>query len=61
VPVEDPACRDRLREVLTVMRQSTIHAWDLQPDGTWRQRNGDPPIDAQVALMARALKEAKQR
>jgi len=56
-PVETPALRERLREILEIMRTHTRHSWQLNADGGWRPRssdNGDGAVDAQHALMALA-------
>jgi polyphosphate kinase len=53
-PVEDPALRLRLREILDVMRRAELHAWELGADGVWRLRtagDGEVPIEAQTTLM----------
>ena len=58
-PVEDPALRDRLREILDVMRAARLHAWELGSEGTWRPltpSDGEPAVEAQTALMDRAEK-----
>ncbi|HEX4054331.1 MAG TPA: polyphosphate kinase 1 [Tepidisphaeraceae bacterium] len=58
-PVEDPALRDRLREILDVMRAARLHAWELGSEGTWRPltpSDGEPAVEAQTALMDRARK-----
>jgi polyphosphate kinase len=63
-PVEDPALRQRLREILDVMRASRLHAWELGPDGVWQPMtptSGQTPTEAQVTLMARALKQVNRR
>jgi polyphosphate kinase len=63
-PVENRELRERLREILDVMRHHTDHSWQLGSDGNWRRRvpqNGDKASDAQVHLMAQALKEARKR
>jgi polyphosphate kinase len=62
-PIEDTALRDRLREILDVMRNDHSHAWELQPDGSWRRRspNGSPfNGDTQEELMSRALQVASK-
>lgn len=61
-PVEDPALQPRLSEILDVMRSARLHAWELGPDGDWRPlkpADGETAGDAQVGLMARALRRAK--
>jgi polyphosphate kinase len=57
-PVEIPSLRERLREILEIMRVHTEHSWQLGADGAWRPRtpdNGRPAGDAQTALMTLAL------
>jgi polyphosphate kinase len=63
-PVEDPELRNRLREILDVMRSSMLHAWELGAEGSWGPRKaaeGEVATDAQVTLMARAVKQVKRR
>lgn len=63
-PVETPSLRERLREILEILRANTTHSWELGPDGVWRPRtptNGEPAGDAQAALMARAVGKSKKR
>jgi polyphosphate kinase len=38
VPVEDPKLRDRLRFILDVQLQDQRNAWEMQPDGSYVQR-----------------------
>ncbi|HTW94303.1 MAG TPA: polyphosphate kinase 1 [Tepidisphaeraceae bacterium] len=62
-PIDDPALRERLREILSVMSSDTSHCWDLSADGKWCRRQpdaGKPPVDAQTILMSRALRSAKK-
>ena len=40
-PVEDPAHHARLRALLAVCLSDNRQAWQLGPDGTWRQRQPD--------------------
>jgi polyphosphate kinase len=37
-PVDDPALHPRLRALLETLLRDNRQAWDLEPDGTWRQR-----------------------
>ena len=37
-PIEEEPLRDRLREILEIMRADHGHAWELQPDGLWQRR-----------------------
>jgi polyphosphate kinase len=41
-PVEDPAHRQMLRDVLQLMWQDNRQAWELDADGTYRQRQPAP-------------------
>ena len=41
-PIADPAHRQALRDILLLMWQDNRQAWDLQPDGTYRQRHPAP-------------------
>jgi polyphosphate kinase len=61
-PIEDESLRDRLREILEIMRSARGHAWQLQSDGNWTRlmpAEGQPMVDSQVALMSRALRQGK--
>ncbi len=40
VPVEDAALRKNLREVLDAQLEAIVGAWDMQPDGSYRRRQG---------------------
>jgi polyphosphate kinase len=37
-PVEDPQHRETLRQLVELMLEDNRQAWDLLPDGTYRQR-----------------------
>jgi polyphosphate kinase len=61
-PVEEPTLRQRLREILDIMRSDRSHAWELKSDGNWVRL--PPPesgavIDTQNALMSRAIRMGK--
>ncbi len=46
-PVEDQTLHPRLRSLLELCLTDNRQAWDLQPDGGYRQRNpGDDPVQA---------------
>ncbi|MGC8714514.1 MAG: hypothetical protein ACP5RH_19180 [Leptodesmis sp.] len=56
-PVEDPVCTRQLKEILTILLADNRQAWDLQPDGSYIQRQpseNDPEKSAQVILMERS-------
>ncbi|MGC8635184.1 MAG: RNA degradosome polyphosphate kinase [Candidatus Limnocylindrales bacterium] len=63
-PVDDPALRERLREVLDVMLRDDRRAWELGDDGVWRRAEtlvADPTgTDTFEVMMsrARAMSEA---
>jgi polyphosphate kinase len=62
-PVEDPALRERLREILDIMLTDRGHAWELEPDGTWTRRatpDNRPASDTHELLMNRFLRTAKK-
>ena len=44
-PVEPEALKAELRTVIDVLLHDQRSAWDMQPDGTYVQRNGDKNID----------------
>ena len=57
-PVDDPALRAEIDEMLELMLRDTAGAWTLQ-DTTWTRRrpeDGEPPFSSQAALMERALR-----
>jgi len=63
-PVEAPALRERLREILDIMRVDVEHSWQLGPDGVWRPRiphNGQQSAEGQVTMMQRVLKQTRER
>jgi polyphosphate kinase len=59
-PVETPALRDEVLDVLERSLADQANAWDLQPDGAWRRRetaNGSAR-SVQRELMARHAERA---
>jgi polyphosphate kinase len=60
IPVEDPALRGNLREVLDAQLDAVVGAWDMQPDGSYRRRQGGPDAkSAQQTLVELAEKRSK--
>ncbi len=60
VPVEDPLLRQDLRAVLDTHLSAATGAWDMQPDGTYRRREGgELAKTAQQALIELAEKRTK--
>ena len=55
-PIEDPAHRETLRDLLQLMWQDNRQAWELQPDGTYVQRR--PPSPETERATHRMLIEA---
>jgi polyphosphate kinase len=58
-PIEDPQHRRTMREVLELMWEDNRQAWDLLPDGTYRQRQ--PPSAAEEHATHRRLLELAGR
>jgi len=59
VPIEEPAHRERLREILSTLMADRGHAWELEESGSWKRRKpeeGKPLVEAQTTLMARSLR-----
>jgi polyphosphate kinase len=62
VPVDDPECQRALREILDVQLGDRRSAWDMQPDGSYVQRQPGAEGDtrsAQEVLIALAQKRAR--
>ncbi|MBD2088414.1 polyphosphate kinase 1 [Microcoleus sp. FACHB-1515] len=62
-PIEDPTVAQRLKEILDVMLADNRHAWELQPDGSYKQRHpAKDELDraAQTLLMEAALRSSNQ-
>ncbi len=58
-PIEDRPLRLRLWELLRVMLEDHRQAWDLQPDGSYRQRMPNDP-ETQVGTQLVLMREATQ-
>jgi len=56
-PVEDPALRRNLRDLLELMLEDNRQAWDLQPDGSYVQRRPHGP-EAEWATHRRLIERA---
>jgi polyphosphate kinase len=52
-PLEHQAHRELVRDLLELMWRDNRQAWELSPDGTWRQRNpeGGPELSTHRALI----------
>ncbi len=57
-PVEDAAVRARVQQVLDTQWADTAKAWRMEADGTYcRVARGEPPLNAQEALMSGGSRE----
>lgn len=61
VPVEDPRCQQRLKEIVETCFRDNVHSWILRPDGEYeRSAPGKrKPVRCQEALYRRAQEAAK--
>ena len=61
-PIDDPAVRTRLQDILYAMQHDTVKARVLQPDGTYCKKPAVPdPICAQDLLMQQAIENARKQ
>ena len=59
-PIDDPAVRTRLHDILYAMQHDTVKARVLQPDGTYCKKPAvQDPICAQDLLMQQAIENAR--
>ncbi len=61
-PVEDPALKMELKEILQIMLNDNRQAWELQSSGRYVQRHpadGEAECAAQVQLMERTVARAR--
>jgi polyphosphate kinase len=61
VPVEEPRLQEEVQAILDLQLADNCKAWDMQPDGTYLQRQpapGEEPRSSQDLLMQRALERA---
>ncbi|MFR1715194.1 MAG: polyphosphate kinase 1 [Butyricicoccus sp.] len=60
-PIDDPAVRTRLHDILYAMQHDTVKARVLQPDGTYCKKPAvQDPICAQDLLMQQAIENARK-
>ena len=64
-PIKDPSAKARLRESIEVLWNDQRQAWDMQPDGTYVQRQPSPDkpktaVGTHAAMMERARNESKR-
>jgi len=60
VPVEDPALRKDLRNVLDVQLTPNRDAWTMQPDGTYERATGPDAVSCQQALIELAERRRRE-
>ena len=61
-PIDDPAVRTRLHDILYAMQHDTVKARVLQPDGTYCKKPAvQDPICAQDLLMQQAIENAHKQ
>ena len=61
-PIDDPAVRTRLHDILYAMHLDTVEARVLQPDGTYCKKPAvQDPICAQDLLMQQAIENARKQ
>ena len=61
-PIDDPAVRTRLYDILYAMQHDTVKARVLQPDGTYCKKPAvQDPICAQDLLMQQAIENARKQ
>ncbi len=61
VPVEEPSLAKELQEILGIMLADNRQAWDMQPDGSYIQRQppaGTQPLSSQQTFMTMAQASA---
>ncbi len=64
VPITDPHITQELDSILELMLKDNRQAWDLQPDGSYRQRHPQEPeaeLGTHATLMHLTRKEHKER
>ncbi len=59
VPVEEPTLQKRLWQILTIMLEDQRQAWDLQPDGTYIQRQPNSSKE-EIGTQQQLMKIAKK-
>ena len=61
-PIDDPAVRTRLHDILYAMQHDTVKARVLQPDGTYCKKPAvQDPLCAQDLLMQQAIENARKQ
>jgi polyphosphate kinase len=58
-PVEDPALRARLDEIIEASLDDDVLSWELDADGSWHKVDPARGVDAQERLMALAVERGR--
>ncbi|MEA2557214.1 MAG: polyphosphate kinase [Actinomycetota bacterium] len=58
-PVEDPALRARLDEIIEASLDDDVLSWELDADGSWHKVNPERGVDAQERLMSLAVERGR--
>jgi polyphosphate kinase len=59
-PIRDPALRTRLDEILGILAEDDMFAWELDGDGTWRLPSPTGTVSAQARLEQAARDRARR-
>ena len=60
VPVDDPALRERLDEIIEVTFADDVLSWELDDDGGWSKVPTEQGVDIQETMIARAIARARE-
>ena len=61
VPVDDPALRARLDEIIEVTFADDVLSWELHADGSWSKVRTERGVDVQETMMTLATARARER
>ena len=61
VPVDDPALRQRLDEIIEITFADDVLSWELQADGGWSKVATEQGVDVQDTMMRLATERARER
>jgi polyphosphate kinase len=61
VPVDDPALRERLDEIIEVTFADDVLSWELNADGSWSKVPTEQGVDVQETMMTLAIARARER
>ena len=61
VPVDDPALRQRLDEIIEITFADDVLSWELRADGGWSKVATEQGVDVQDTMMRLATERARER